>query len=204
VTEAWIGIDQSYSGFGLCVLRERDHTTTVAAFPSSMYGSGIDRLNAIGQWLQEQIGKAATTYNVTHVCMEGYSYGSAYNREDAGELGAVVKTVLRYRLDSPVCYPTIVSPPALKKFVSGSGRAGKDLVLTSVHHIWGVDYTAEFNKTQADNAADAYVLARIAKAMAGCSHEPRDLRIAGIVEAHTEMVRKARVTPRAKRPVPSV
>lgn len=203
MTEAWVGIDQSYAGFGLCVLRERDHETSVTAFPTSKYGSGVDRLNAIGQWLQDQIGKAATSYNITHVCMEGYAYGSAYNREDAGELGAVVKTVLRYRLDSPVCYPSIVPPPALKKFVSGSGRAGKDLVLSAVHHIWGVDFASLLSKAQADNAADAYVLARIAKAMAARSHEPRDLRIAGIVEAHTEMVRKTRVTPRRRTPVPS-
>lgn len=187
MTEAWIGIDQSYGGFGLCILRAKEHTTLVEAFPAARYGSGVDRLNAVGQWLQDQISRAATRYNIKHVCMEGYSYGSVHGREEAGELGAVVKTVLRYRLDSPVCYPTLVPPPTLKKYVSGSGRAAKDLVLLAVKGIWGVDFSAQMTKAQADNAADAYVLARIAMAMSGYGNEPRDVRITGVLTAHSEM-----------------
>lgn len=192
MSECWIGIDQSYTGFGLCILRAREHTTTVQAFPAARHGSGIDRLHTVGRWLEAQIDHAATHYNVKHVCMEGYSYGSVHGREECGELGAVVKTVLRSRLDSPVCYPTLVPPPSLKKYVSGSGRAAKDLVLSAVKGIWGVDFAAEMTKAQADNAADAYVLARIAMAMSGHGGEPRDTRITGVLTAHTEMHRHAR------------
>jgi len=192
MTEAWIGIDQSYTGFGLCILRAREHTTVVQGFPVARHGSGIDRLHAVGRWLEDQLDQAAARYNIKHVCMEGYAYGSVHGREEAGELGAVVKTILRYRLDSPTCYPTLVPPPALKKYVSGSGRAAKDLILLAVKGIWGVDFAREMTKAQADNAADAYVLARIAMAMSGHGNDPRDLRITGILTAHTEMHRHAR------------
>lgn len=191
MTECWIGIDQSYTAFGLCLLREGGHTTTVTGFPAAVHGGGIDRLNAIGRWLTEQIGRAANAYAITHVCMEGYSYGSAHGREECGELGAVVKTVLRYRLDSPYCYPTIVPPPAVKKYATGDGRATKEKMIAAVKELWEVDFTKEFTKSQADGAADAYALARIAKAMAGCSSEARDLRVLGALPAHTEMHRKA-------------
>lgn len=192
MSECWIGIDQSYSGFGLSILRPRDHTTVVAAFPPTTFGSGVDRLNAIGQWLTEQITRARHTYHIAHVCMEGYAYGSAHGREEAGELGAVVKTVLRYSLDSPYCYPTLVPPPTLKKYVSGTGRADKDVVKKAVKGLWGVDFDKEMTKAQADNAADAYVLARIAKALTTHGDDPRDVRMREILTPYTELKRSAR------------
>lgn len=192
MSECWIGIDQSYSGFGLSILRPHGHTTTVTAFPPGSYGSGVDRLNAIGRWLTEQITHTRHGYYVAHVCMEGYAYGASHGREEAGELGAVVKTVLRMTLDSPVCYPTLVPPPTLKKFVSGTGRAPKDIVIASVKGLWGIDFAKEMTKAQADNAADAYVLARIAKAMSTRGDEPRDVRMRQTLTPHTEMKRTAR------------
>lgn len=192
MSECWIGIDQSYSGFGLSILRAHGHTTTVTAFPPATFGTGVDRLNAIGQWLSGQLTRTRQSCYVAHVCMEGYAYGAAHGREEAGELGAVVKTVLRYSLDAPACYPTLVPPPTLKKFVSGTGRAPKDIVISSVKGLWGIDFAKEMNKTQADDAADAYVLARIAKALSTRGDEPRDVRMRETLTAHTEMKRSAR------------
>lgn len=186
MTDCWIGIDQSYGGFGLCVLRDADHETTVTEFPSVLHGEGVDRLDAIGRWFSERIRAVTQTYRVAHVCMEGYAYGTTHGREEAGELGAVVKTVLRYLLDDPACYPTIVAPSSLKKFATADGRANKSLVVQGVKTRWGVDFEALMTKTRAHNAADAYVLARIAQAMEVDSGDYREMRIREALTPHTE------------------
>ncbi len=47
----------------------------------------------------------------------------------------------------------IIAPGTLKKFVTGDGRAKKDLMLLKVYKKWGVEFSD-------DNLADAYGLAR--------------------------------------------
>ncbi len=49
----------------------------------------------------------------------------------------------------------VVAPGTLKKFVTGDGRAKKDLMLLKVYKKWGVEFDD-------DNLADAYSLARFA------------------------------------------
>ena len=49
----------------------------------------------------------------------------------------------------------IIAPGTLKKFVTGDGRAKKDLMLLKVYKKWGVEFDN-------DNLADAYGLARMA------------------------------------------
>lgn len=153
--ELVVGIDQSYTGFAICAL-ERDgrHCTTVDSFS----GKGVDRLSAIGIWLKAFLGSRAA--DVQHICMEDYARGRLQWREEAGELGAVVKLALRTMpgLEFPRCYPTIVAPTSLKKFVTGNGGAKKSDVKLHVYKRWG----AEFSD---DNKADSYGLARIAAAL---------------------------------------
>jgi Holliday junction resolvasome RuvABC endonuclease subunit len=50
---------------------------------------------------------------------------------------------------------SIIAPGTLKKFVTGDGRAKKDLMLLKVFKKWGVEFAD-------DNLADAYSLARLA------------------------------------------
>lgn len=184
----YIGIDQSYTGFGLSILTERGHETTVTEFSSDTHGGGVDRLDAIGRWLARQITDAARRYVVSHVCMEGYAYGTHYGREEAGELGSVVKTVLRHTLGSPTGYPTIVVPSQLKKFATNNGRALKSDVLRAVHDVWGIDFTAHFSKAQAHNASDAYVLARMARAMRVEPTLAHQIKVREGLTEHTEKV----------------
>lgn len=154
--EVVMGIDQSYSGFGVCILRpDGTHTSHRASFDPATFGKGVDRLNDIGVWLRALVYN--TTQQVAHICMEGYAPGAKFGREMSGELGAIVKTSLRLhpRLWDPASYPTIVSPGQLKQFGTGKATAKKEDVKLGVYKKWGVEFAT-------NDDADAYVLARIA------------------------------------------
>lgn len=184
--DAYIGIDQSYSAFGLSILTEAGHTTTVDCFARERSGHGVVRLHRIGRWLSAKLHTIAAQYTVRHVCMEGYNFGAAHGREESGELGAVVKSALYCVLPRPACFPTIVAPPSLKKFACDDGSASKEKVLAAVAEKWGIDFTTLFNRAQADGAADAYTLARIAQAMVIDPEDLVELRVRDALTPYTE------------------
>jgi crossover junction endodeoxyribonuclease RuvC len=140
----YLGIDQSYSGFAITALNE-------GGFYTEVYKSdkrGIDRLRDIQahvmNWLFE-------FDNIVDVAMEGYAFGSQMANM-LGELGGMVKLTL---LDHGI-YPLIVPPTNLKKYATGKAQGvGKSQILLQVYKTWGVEFTD-------DNAADSYVLAKIA------------------------------------------
>jgi len=155
----YMGLDQSYSAFGITFLYEDgSFKTTVKKFDPKK-AAGVNRLSDIIIWLDEQIADNDVE-PIEHVCMEGYAPGSKFGREQAGELGAVVKlALLAYEFErEETCYPTIVAPTSLKKFVLGKGVGGKNEMLLGVYKRFNVDFTD-------DNAADSYGLAKIAEAI---------------------------------------
>jgi len=95
-------------------------------------------------------------YDIELVLIEGYSFGSKFNHQIQYELGAV----LRYSLWQAGIPFVEVSPPSLKKFVTGKGNAKKDLMLLEVYKRWDFD-------TGNDNEADAYGLAQFGRALLG-------------------------------------
>lgn len=111
--------------------------------------------------------------------MEGYARGRLNWREEAGELGAVVKLALRAQLPPPVCYPTIVPPTSLKKFITGTGGASKDVILKEVLRKWGRDLGDH-------NAADAYGLAELAKAVMEGTELKYERDVIAKLAVHTE------------------
>lgn len=151
----YVGIDQSYSGFGFVIYNHPEGTfqSHLGKFESAKYGQGVDRLQAIGDWLYDLL--PTTT---EHVCLEGYAPGAKWGREKAGELGATTKQVIWQALSGDARYPTIVAPTMLKKYATGKGVAPKNGMLLAVYKRWGVEF-------KDDNLADAYTLARIAVAL---------------------------------------
>jgi hypothetical protein len=145
-TEApvYLGIDQSYSGFAITALVDKDNYYT------EVYKSdkrGVDRLLDIQahvmNWLKE-------FDNIKDVAMEGYAFGSQMANM-LGELGGMVKLTL---LDFGI-YPLIVPPTNLKKYACGKGQGiSKSQILLHVYKNFGAEFTD-------DNAADSYVLAHI-------------------------------------------
>jgi Holliday junction resolvasome RuvABC endonuclease subunit len=172
-----MGVDQSYSGFGVCILTpDGTYVMHRGTFDAQRYGKGVDRLCAMGEWFRKIIYD--TPQQIEHVCIEGYAHGAKFGREQAGELGAVVKLALRLhpRLWNPSCYPTIVAPTQVKQFAASSGSAKKEDMKLNVYKRWGVEF-------KTNDEADAYVLARIAAGIR--SHS--DTENAALLWAHGEL-----------------
>ncbi|MFV0135458.1 crossover junction endodeoxyribonuclease RuvC [Streptomyces sp. HMX87] len=165
-----IGIDQSYSGCAVVSYNATDDTASERVFDFSpkTAGTGINRLHFVYYTLRDHFAGVALLGQVTHICYEGYAYGSKYRREELGELGGMMKLALVAAFPGHIERRVhAVAPASVKKFVTGSGQANKDKIMMAVYMRW---------KHEASNndAADAYTLARIAEALA--NPEPPELK----------------------------
>lgn len=150
----YIGIDQSYSGFAITMLRDNGSFRTTVR---KMEGKGVDRLADVFRHIQSELYQYQ---DIADVAIEGYAYGS-HMANMLGELGGVVKVCLRFQGH----YPLIVPPTNLKKYATGKGTGvSKSQIMLSVYKKWGVEFTD-------DNAADSYVLARIAQGKPTLAYE---------------------------------
>lgn len=140
---AFLGMDQSLNGTGLCLLsREREvkHLSTVA--PGKRVGP--ERL----AFIKSSVA-ALLEANVVFVSMEGYSYNSVGRVFELGEVGGVLKLLI---FESNL--PLLVVPPAsLKLFAAGNANAEKEDMVAAAEAA-GVGVSD-------DNQADAYFLALI-------------------------------------------
>jgi len=148
-----VGIDQSYSGFGITLLDTDtgDWHTEVFKAP----GSHVDRLYWISNYLKDKFSELAAQADNVDVGIEGYAYSSQMANM-AGELGAVVKLACYEIFDEfHGKYPYIIPPTMLKKYITGKGTGvQKNQILLNVFKKWGVEFTD-------DNAADSYGIAHI-------------------------------------------
>lgn len=159
----FIGIDQSYSGFGLTVLGEGGYSTTVTKFESR----GVNRLTEVQHHIYASLAPYHSGFFIKDAAMEGYAYGSQMANM-AGELGAAVKLTLYQEFGIT---PLVVSPTALKKYVTGKGNAaGKSQIMLQVYKKFGVELLD-------DNAADSYALAKIASGAATLAYEKEVLEM---------------------------
>jgi len=144
---AWIGIDQSYSGFGLVVLDgEGNEEFYLWKFKNS--GSEAGRLQEIRDKLFAFFIEQRAAHKNCHMVMEGYAHGSRFSREKLGELGGIVKLSW---YDAFSTDPTIVPPTVLKKYWTGKGTASKDDMLAAAK--------IKNSSITNHNIADAYALA---------------------------------------------
>ncbi|MGW3860263.1 hypothetical protein ACWEDZ_02095 [Streptomyces sp. NPDC005047] len=165
-----IGIDQSYSGCAIVHYNATDQTAseTVYDFSPKQAGSGIQRLVHVHATLRQHFAAVERFGQITHICYEGYSYGSKYRREELGELGCALKLALATQFPMHIERRVhAVAPPTVKKFVTGSGQANKDKIMMAVYMRWQ-------HEASSNDSADAYVLARIADALA--TPEPPELK----------------------------
>lgn len=159
-----VGIDQSYSGFGITII-DIDNPAKWETVVFHAPGAHIDRLVWIKRNLEDSLDLIRHGVDDIRVAMEGYAYGSQMSHM-LGELGAIVKLTCFEVLSSfHGCYPYIVAPATLKKFATGKGTGiPKSAVMMHVYKKWGVEFTD-------DNAADSYVLARIASGLYDTEYE---------------------------------
>lgn len=147
----WIGIDQSYSGFGLVAVdSEGNEEITLWKFKAT--GSEAGRLQEIYTTLLSFLIEKRSTYKNCHMAMEGYAHGSRFNREKLGELGGIVK-LSWYDVfgEDPEIYP----PTVLKKYMTGKGTATKEQMLAAAK--------VKNSTITNHNVADAYGLALLLK-----------------------------------------
>lgn len=148
-----IGIDQSLTGFAAVALDD----TAIHMLRITPKQRGVRRLMEIRcefrLWL-DQIPS-----DIEHICMEGYANGAKFGREGMGEIGGLTKVVLaeHFGLADRVGFPTFVQPLQVKMF-AGDTKAKKDDLKLLVYKKWGATLYD-------DNLCDAYILAKIAKAM---------------------------------------
>jgi Holliday junction resolvasome RuvABC endonuclease subunit len=150
-----IGIDQSYSGFGITVINV-DNVSNYFTITFKAQELHIDRLVWIKDKLTYLLTEMTKDRDTVTVAMEGYAFGTTMAHM-LGELGAVVKLTCYEVLDGfDGKYPYIIPPTTLKKYVTGKGTGvQKNQILLAVYKKWGV----EFND---DNMADSYALAMLA------------------------------------------
>lgn len=146
-----IGIDASLTSTGLCLLYEDIKNMKLLSVKGGKL-RGAERLN----YFQEQLLSLLLEYKPKYALIENYAYASgAVGRVfDIGELGGVVRLTL---FQQKIPYD-VVAPPSVKKYISGSGRCEKDVIIKEVYKNYGLD-------TNDNNLADAVVIAKIAESI---------------------------------------
>ena len=112
----------------------------------------------------EQCIIGATTSVPPLIVIEGYAYGRHNKAHQIGELGCVLRLMF-WTADLEVIE---VPPSTLKKFATGKGNAGKDLVVSAVTHRAGRVFAS-------NDIVDATVLHAIGHQILGQRHCLGDL-----------------------------
>lgn len=141
------GIDQSVNHTGVCILDQYGQQLCLRLIEPKKLKEQY-RLAFVRDTLTEIL----SAYAIKVVVMEGYSYDSVNKKFLLGEIGSVIKLAV-HDIGADL---QIAAPKQLKKFVTGSGSADKQMVMHSINALWGIDIDN-------DNLADAYGLAQIAR-----------------------------------------
>jgi Holliday junction resolvasome RuvABC endonuclease subunit len=148
----YIGLDQSYSGFGFVTLYDDRPDDVILWNFTKNKGGDSERLLIIYDMLVHAFWTLQKHFTC-HIAMEGYAHGSRFNREKMGELGGIVKLAV---YDAFGKEPFIIAPTVVKKFVTGKGVATKEQMVAGVEAKWQAGITDH-------NIADAYGIAQYLK-----------------------------------------
>lgn len=150
---AYIGIDQSLTGFALCALSSKNPKHHITWVYKSPY-FGIERLSDIREFLHDHFNYLEENGNeILDIAMEGTVLASQAALV-LGELSATVRLTIFDYFDDHKKFPLKVPPMTLKKYAAGKGNAKKQEMLLQIYKRWGMEFLD-------DNAADAYALARL-------------------------------------------
>ena len=144
----FVGMDPSYNGFAIVILDQNANIVEQKLFGSTKAKEVEDRLIE----LENEYNFIPNIACLHSVCIEGPSYSS--NGAFILQMGAL-HYMIRIMFKRQKVDFKVIAPTTLKKFVTGTGRAKKDLMLLKVYKKWGEEFSD-------DNLADAYSLARMA------------------------------------------
>lgn len=156
------GLDLSLTGTAFCAWDLLKLDLLEADDPVILYVETIDTTKMRGLermlYIEETIKKLMNEYFIKLVFLEGFSFGSrGRSIFDTGGLGWLIRRLLGKELEIPFHE---VPPKTLKMFVTGTGNAGKPLMLEQTYRRWGIG--SEILKD--DNQVDAFGLCKIGQA----------------------------------------
>lgn len=156
------GFDLSLNGTGIVVIDDACTILLQEKLTPPQGCVGVERLF----FLQEQLHRILERKIISFGCLEGPAYGRGEGGRlfEIGEWTGVVKLNLFTQ-----CIPFIIATPSqLKKYVTGQGKGGKELIILDVYKNFHVEI-------RDNDLADAYVLARIARDYHFFVHDPETL-----------------------------
>lgn len=153
------GYDTSSTGTGVhSTFTDRSETIK----PTNLTGGA--RLN----FIESRVSSLLLAEQPEIIVVEGYSYGSKFYREQAGEVGGIVRyAIYRTGLWDQL---RIATPQQVKQFATDKGGASKDDVKDAVRNRW-------HHPVADDNQADAYILALIGEYLLKDPHDWVDISV---------------------------
>lgn len=145
---SFLGVDQSLNATGVCVVSAEGVVESLSTIAHATGGASDVKLLSIRRAVISAISSAR------FACLEGYSYDSIHRAFDLGEVAGTVKVAF---LEHHVSY-LVVPPVTLKLFATGSTRASKEDMIRAARKLGAAVAEAD------DNQADAFFLARVARA----------------------------------------
>jgi crossover junction endodeoxyribonuclease RuvC len=140
-----LGLDLSLTGTGMCVVETGAGRGLLTTINTTAKTRTEDRLISIRRTI------AQASSGVDAAIIEGLSYGSVGGAQaERSALHWMVRVDL-YQLGVPY---VIVTPMSLKKFVCGTAKVEKSMMIREVFRRWNVEATN-------DNEADAAALAHL-------------------------------------------
>jgi len=142
----YVGLDLSLTGTGMVKLSKDEEILYKNVFSTGASTQIEERILTISFEILSRIVYESMIY------IEGLSYGSRGQKmlEISG-----LHYCIRCQLTKDGRPFKIIPPTTLKKFITGTGRAQKNLMLLKIYKKFGIEFDS-------DNIADAYSLARLA------------------------------------------
>ena len=143
----FVGLDPSINATGLVVIDENANIIEQKLFSvkAEIFEESLVKY-------EKEIGFIPNILRLQSVYLEGPAYQAS--GQVILQMGALHFMTRLFLFKNHVNYK-IIAPGTLKKFVTGTGRAKKDLMLLKVYKKWGVEFDDH-------NLSDAYGLARMA------------------------------------------
>jgi crossover junction endodeoxyribonuclease RuvC len=144
----FVGLDPSYNEFGLIILDQEANIVEQRLLTSD---SKLDADERIIQ-LEKEFKFIPTVLGLQTVYIEGPAFSS--QGQFVLQMGALHYYIRLFLLKHKTNFK-VIAPGTLKKFVTGTGKGKKELILLKTYKKWGVEFDN-------NNIADAYGLARMA------------------------------------------
>lgn len=150
MSKQYVGIDLSLNGTAVVIVDDKGKILNQVRIKTKPVDLIEDRLISI---CKQVIDSIENNKCIERIYIEGLSYSSSgQSTMELAGLHYIVRCAIHNSTDFTY---KMISPPTLKKFVSGVGNCKKNLMLLYAFKKFG----EEFND---DNICDAYCLARLA------------------------------------------